>query len=103
MKFLNFILIATALVSSVKELNAQQSFISEKEIPLITYPFSDPNPIPEFGKIYPYFRFDGYSENGVFRNWKMVEMENDFIKLWINPSIGGKIWGAIEKSTGKEF
>jgi hypothetical protein len=24
-----------------------------------TYPFSDPNPIPVVGRIYPYFRFDG--------------------------------------------
>jgi tetratricopeptide (TPR) repeat protein len=30
-------------------------------------------------------------------------MENDYIKLSIFPEIGGKIWGAIEKSTGNEF
>lgn len=68
-----------------------------------TYPFSDPDPIPMPGKIYPYFRFEGYSAKGEMHNWKMVEMENDYIKLWIVPEIGGKIWGAIEKSTGKEF
>jgi hypothetical protein len=37
------------------------------------------------------------------QNWKMIEMENDYIKLWVTPEIGGKIWGAIEKSTGREF
>ena len=26
-----------------------------------TYPFSDPDPIPEVGKVYPYYRFDGYT------------------------------------------
>lgn len=82
---------------------AQKALISEKEIPLKTYPFSDPDPVPEFGKIFPYFHFDGYAVNGVTRNWKMIEMENDYIKLWVTPDIGGKIWGAIEKSTGKEF
>lgn len=30
-------------------------------------------------------------------------MENDSIKLWINPDVGGKVWGAIKKSAGKEF
>ncbi|WP_289005121.1 DUF5107 domain-containing protein [uncultured Parabacteroides sp.] len=30
-------------------------------------------------------------------------MENDFIKVSIFPEIGGKIWEAVEKSTGKEF
>jgi hypothetical protein len=82
---------------------AQESSISEKQISLQTYPFSDPNPIPEFGKIYPYFRFEGYSVQGVEKEWKMVELENDYIKLWVTPEIGGKIWGAVEKATGKEF
>ncbi|MGV8094054.1 MAG: DUF5107 domain-containing protein [Mangrovibacterium sp.] len=53
-----------------------------------------------------YFRITGligYSEKSVMQNWKMVEMENDYIRLWIVPEIGGKIWGAVEKSTGKEF
>ena len=27
-----------------------------------TYPFSDPNPIPVVGRIYPYFRFDGFAK-----------------------------------------
>lgn len=82
---------------------AQKVSISEKQIPLKTYPFSDPDPVPEFGKIYPYFHFDGYAAKGDMHNWKMIEMENDYIKLWVVPEIGGKIWGAVEKSTGKEF
>jgi tetratricopeptide (TPR) repeat protein len=30
-------------------------------------------------------------------------MENPYIKVFITPEIGGKIWGAIEKSTGLPF
>ena len=30
-----------------------------------TYPFGDPNPIPVVGRIYPYFRFDGFSARSV--------------------------------------
>jgi tetratricopeptide (TPR) repeat protein len=82
---------------------AQNSQIREKQIPLVTYSYSDPDPVPEIGKFYPFYRFNGYSDKGVMQNWKMVEMENDYIKLWIAPQIGGKIWGAIEKKTGKEF
>lgn len=77
--------------------------IRKELISLKTYPFSDPSPVPEFGRLYPYNRFDGYSLSGTDRLWEMVVMENDFIKLWINPDVGGKVWGAIEKSTGKEF
>jgi Tfp pilus assembly protein PilF len=68
-----------------------------------TYPFSDPNPIPAFTNIYPYFRFDGFTDKPIQKEWKVVELENDFIKLTILPEVGGKIWSAIEKSTGKPF
>jgi len=82
---------------------AQNASITEKKIQLKTYPFSDPDPVPEFNKIYPYYRFNGYDGTGKVQEWNMVEMENDYIKLWIAPRIGGKIWGAVEKSTGREF
>ncbi len=69
----------------------------------LTYPFGDPNPVARTGKIYPYYRFDGFSTQGVKKDWKMVEMENEWIKVWVAPEMGGKVWGGIEKSTGKEF
>lgn len=68
-----------------------------------TYPFSDPDPIPAVGRIYPYFRFDGFSPTSTPKAWKVVELENDWIVVRILPEIGGKIWSAIEKSTGKPF
>ena len=37
------------------------------------------------------------------KDWKVVTLENDYIKLWVLPEVGGKVWGAIEKSTGEEF
>ena len=30
-------------------------------------------------------------------------LENDYIRVTVIPAIGGKIWGAVEKSSGKEF
>jgi len=68
-----------------------------------TYPFSDPNPIPVVGRVYPYFRFDGFSAASVDKAWKVVELENDFIRVLITPEIGGKIWAAIEKKSGRPF
>ena len=68
-----------------------------------TYPFSDPNPIPQMGRIYPYFRFDGYTDTPVDREWTVVELENDYLRVTILPEIGGKIWSAVEKSTGRSF
>ncbi len=81
----------------------QTARITEKETDIKTYSFSDPDPVAGFTKFYPYYRFDGYENRGTMRKWKMIEMENDYITVWIAPEIGGKIWGAIEKSTGREF
>jgi tetratricopeptide (TPR) repeat protein len=68
-----------------------------------TYGFSDPDPIARMGPIYPYYRFDGYTDRPLSKDWKVVELENDFIRVMVLPEIGGKIWGAWEKSTGKPF
>jgi tetratricopeptide (TPR) repeat protein len=68
-----------------------------------TYPFSDPSPIPLFSAVYPYFRYDGFTDKPVAKEWMVVELENAYIKLLILPEIGGKIWAAIEKSTGRPF
>jgi len=91
------------LVTISFHLSGQKATIREEMVTMKTYMFSDPNPVPEINRIYPYFRFDGYTNNGKAADWKMVVMENDYIKVFVCPSIGGKVWGAIEKSTGKEF
>jgi len=82
---------------------AQNATVREYTRTFLTYPYGDPNPVARTGKIYPYFRFDGYATKGINRDWKIVELENDWIKVLIAPEMGGKILGAIEKSTGKEF
>ncbi|MFN8255042.1 MAG: DUF5107 domain-containing protein [Bacteroidales bacterium] len=86
---------------------AQNASITEEYREFLTYPYSDPNPMPlvvenKF-KLYPYHTFDGYSWVAEKKKWKFIKLENDYIEVYIMPEIGGKVWGAIEKSTGKEF
>lgn len=68
-----------------------------------TYPFSDPDPVPKPGKLYPYFRYDGFTDRAAPQEWTVVELENEWLRVMILLEIGGKIWAAIEKSTGKPF
>jgi predicted Zn-dependent protease len=80
--------------------------ISEESRQILTYGFSDPNPVAinsKTAKIYPYFLFEGYSKEGTMQSWKVIKLENDYVEIYVLPEVGGKIWGAIEKSTGKEF
>jgi len=81
--------------------------ITEEKRIIKTYPFSDPDPVPILARrnaaIYPYFRFDGFSSEGQDQQWKVVRLENAYITVYVLPEAGGKIWGAVEKSTGKDF
>ena len=89
------------------------SDISEETLSLTTYPFSEPDPVPimarsgsmwgSSSRLYPYFRFDGLSAAGEPQPCAFIRMENPWIEVFITPEIGGKVWGAIEKSTGEEF
>jgi hypothetical protein len=86
----------TLLASIIVHILSGQSPVSVKESikTFKTYPFSDPNPIPSKSLIYPYFRFDGFTDKPVDKQWKVVELENQYIKLMVLPEIGGKIWSA---------
>ncbi|WP_190810816.1 DUF5107 domain-containing protein [Flagellimonas sp. S3867] len=85
---------------------SQSATITEEVRQLDTYGFGTPNPVPiltENPKIFPYFKFEGYSHTAQKKGWKVVKLENDYIEVYVLPEIGGKVWGAIEKSTGNEF
>lgn len=88
---------------------AVQSFCQKSQLRIFkktfkTYMYSDPDPVPHpQSNIYPYYRFDGYTDEPVDKEWTIVALENQWIKLHITPEIGGKIWGAWEKSTGFPF
>jgi beta-mannosidase len=75
-----------------------------EKLTMRTYPFSDPDPVPCVeAKRYPYFRYDGSTDVPVDRDWTAVVMENSRVKVTILPEIGGKVWGAEDKETGREF
>lgn len=83
-----------------------KAIISEYNQEFKTYGFDDPDPVPILvtnPKIYPYYKYEGYEHEGEMKEWKVVKLENDYIEVYILPEVGGKVWGAIEKSTGEEF
>ena len=92
--------------TNIEGVNAQSASITEEIRQLDTYGFGTPNPVPiltENPKIFPYFKFEGYSHTSQKKEWKVVKLENEYVEVYVLPEIGGKVWGAIEKSTGNEF
>ena len=98
-------IITILCLCAVSRLFAQRhaASISESQQVFPTYPFSDPSPIPLLSPVYPYFRYDGFTTHAISKKWKVITLENDYIRLLVLPEIGGKIWAAIEKSTGRPF
>ncbi|MFS4455087.1 DUF5107 domain-containing protein [Maribacter sp. 2304DJ31-5] len=85
---------------------SQSATVNEEVRQLDTYGFDTPDPVPiltENPKIFPYFKFDGYEHKAQKKDWKVITLENEYIKVEVLPEVGGKVWGAIEKSTGNEF
>jgi predicted Zn-dependent protease len=83
-----------------------QARLSVEQKMLETYGFDKPDPVPitaENPKIAPYFKFYDYQIESEPHSWKVVTLENEYIQVMVLPEIGGKVWGAIEKSTGNEF
>ena len=98
--------IPVLLLAHATPVGAQSARISEAVRTLSTYPFAEPNPIPILARdarLYPYHSFEGYSAAAEPRPWKVVTLENDWIQVFVLPEVGGKVWGAVVKSTGHEF
>ncbi len=95
---------ALLLLLSLNYVQAQKNAtVTEYQKVFPTYPFFDPDPMPLLSQVYPYYRFDGFTDKAENKQWKVVQLENDYIQLLILPEIGGKIWAAIDKKTGNPF
>ena len=96
--------LAALLAAARPVAGAPVATATETELEFKTYPFSDPDPVPATRSVrYPYFFFDGTAKDGVPRRWKAVILENDRVRVTMLPEIGGKVWGAEDKITGRAF
>ncbi|MBQ4287793.1 MAG: DUF5107 domain-containing protein [Bacteroidales bacterium] len=104
MRHSGFIAMAALLAATfVPCIDSSAQSVTVKDTVMVTYPFSDPNPIPKATKIYPYFRYDGFTSAAEKKEWKTVILENDKLRVRIMPEIGGKVWSVYDKVNGKEI
>ena len=95
------ILIPACLALICQAISAQT--VTVKDTVYRTYPFSDPDPVPRPAGVYPYHKYETFSFEPEDRTWKMVVLENDYLRVKIFPEIGGKIWSIYDKRCGQEL
>lgn len=84
-------------------LTASAQSVIVKDTTITTYGYSDPDPVPRTGNIYPYDRFQTFDFEGTPKSWKMVVLENKYLRVKIFPQIGGKIWSIYDKTAKNEL
>lgn len=88
--------------------------VSETLLPIMTYLEGEPEKLPIYAENRVHQRTSGAPypnavtvnvRNGVktVKNWKAIILENDYLELTILPELGGRIFSAVDKTTGKDF
>ncbi len=54
-------------------------------------------------RLYPYHFFNRFSAEGADQSWTVVTLENPFLSVGVLPQVGGKVWGATDKISGRDF
>ncbi len=89
------------------------SKIWKESVSFPTYLVDDPDPNPRFydgrayqgaqGRVYPYPIYESLSDTRVMKDYDLVYLENEYIKIDILPEIGGRLFGALDKTNGYDF
>jgi len=95
--------ILTVSLLAFASIAALAQTVTVKDTVMRTYNYSDPDPVAKTDRVYPYLRYQNFDFKGVDQTWKMVVLENDYLRVKIFPQIGGKIWSIFDKRQGKEM
>ncbi len=104
---------ASLLSGQTDTVSEEQVRIWEEAVRMPTYLVDEPDRIPRFyegrayqgaqGRVYPYPIYESLSDTRVERDYDMVFLENEYIKVELLPEIGGRLFGALDKTNGYDF
>jgi tetratricopeptide (TPR) repeat protein len=109
--FLSAVLSCALTLPRAAEVSAVKVWEENTVIP--TYLAGPPEPNPMFylgrqsqgaeGRIYPYPFYDTLTGKKVDKTYKMVHLENEYIRIGILPEIGGRVFEGVDKTNGYDF
>lgn len=87
--------------------------VRQEQVTIPTYLIGPPDPNPQFyfggasqgaqQRIYPYPMYDNLTTEKADKSYRMVYLENEYVKVGILPDSGGKIFEAVDKTNGYNF
>ena len=93
--------------------NAASVKVWEEQVSIPTYLAGPPEPNPMFyfgqgsqgaaGHIYPYPLYDTLTGKKEDKTYRLVRLENEYIRLGIMPEVGGRLFEAVDKSNNYDF
>jgi tetratricopeptide (TPR) repeat protein len=110
-----FFSLIVCLIALTQAANAQTAGVQvrEENIVLPTYLAGAPEPNPMFyfgrasqgaeGRVYPYPLYDTLTNKKVDKSYKMVYLENEYVRIGILPEIGGRVFEGLDKTNNYHF
>jgi len=85
----------------------------EEDLAVPTYLIGPPEPNPIFffgrasqgaeGRVYPYPLYDRLTYRKTDKTYRIIYLENDYVRLGIVPELGGRLFEAIDKTNNYHF
>lgn len=98
---------------SVAQHNIQAVRVWEEAVEIPTYGIGVPNPNPMFlekrvyqgssGRVYPHPVIDKIEDEKVMKSYRLVILENEFVRIEMMPELGGRIYRALDKTNHYDF
>ena len=110
LRFLSLLTVAAVWCASPSIARASAVRVSEQELAIPTYLAGDPEPNPMFffgrgsqgaeGRVYPYPLYDTLTNIKSNKLYRIVYLENEYVRIGILPEVGGRLFEAVDKSNG---
>jgi tetratricopeptide (TPR) repeat protein len=107
--------VAVLAFAALPSLRAQQTPVKvwEEKIVIPTYLIGAPEPNPIFnlgrssqgaqGIVYPYPLYDSLTHKKADKAYKIVYLENQYIKIGVLPELGGRLFEGVDKTNNYNF